>query len=387
MQNVDDKLVNLLLKLMSFGGNNLIPLNDIKCVKFVAKKLKKIGCKNDLQVFGDTANLLSQIGKGEKKLCFLGHCDVVPISNKWTKNPCGEVVGNRIYGRGAVDMQGGNACWIIALKEIIKEKPEILKKIQISTFLTGAEENDGKNGTIKMVEYLQQQNIHFNACIVGEPTSHFDANEGIDDKQLYQICCGRQGSLGFFITIHGKSGHIGDKTTYDNPIFKANKLCNALYQLQWNNDTHLEIVSFDADNPATNVILDEVKIFGDVRYYDVSMEEVANKITETCKQILVDKFELKLEDDRRGYKTEFDDKFLQLVYRCMLDYNKTTIISSCLACSDGEYMTKISDSVIELGLKTPMCHKIDEYTTIQDLVDLKNLYKKIIICFAEDNMQ
>ena len=58
MQHVDDKLVNLLLNLMSFGGNNLIPLNDIECVKFCAENLKTLGCKNDLQIFGDTANLL-----------------------------------------------------------------------------------------------------------------------------------------------------------------------------------------------------------------------------------------------------------------------------------------------------------------------------------------
>ena len=381
--NKKQSLSSLLLDLMSFGGNNLIPLNDIECVKFCAENLKTLGCKNDLQIFGDTANLLSTIGQGKKHLCFLGHCDVVPVNDQWTKNPCGEIVGGKIYGRGAVDMLGGNACWMIALDEVIKENKDILNKIQISTFLTGAEENDGSNGAIKMSHYLKNKNIHFDACVVGEPTSRFDNISEMDNEKLYNICCGRQGSLGFFITICGKSGHVGDKTTYDNPIFKASKLCNALYQLQWNNDTHLEIVSFDADNPATNVVLDEVKLFGDVRYYDMQMEEVSNAVQNVCHGVLIDNFDLKLVDDRRGYKTDDNDKFLQLVYRCMKEYNPNATFAKCLACSDGEYMVDISDSVLELGLKTPMCHKVDEYTTMQDLNDLKDIYKQIIIEFSK----
>ena len=63
--------------------------------------------------------------------------------------------------------------------------------------------------------------------------------------------------------------------------------------------------------------------------------------------------------------------------------NPNATFSQCLACSDGEYMVDISDSVLELGLKTPMCHKVDEYTTMQDLNDLKDIYKKIIIEFSK----
>ncbi|GEM_PF-5113388 len=385
--------VKVLLELMKFHGNDAEQKNDIDCVKFATEKLKSIGCEADLQIFNDTANVLATIGSGKKSICFCGHCDVVPTGmQKWSKNPCGEVVnesGNegessRVYGRGAVDMLGGDACWIVALQEVIKEHPDILEKIEINTLLTGAEEGDGSNGTIKMVEYLKSRGTHFDACILGEPTSEFGEHEEIDDKKLSKIGCGRQGSFTFYLTIHGKSGHIAYKNIHDNPIKKAVRLCDELYKIKWNDGTNLEIISFDAKNQTDNVVLDNVRCVGNIRFYNTTRQEVEAKFQACLQSVLKQEdYELKIYCSRVGYNTPFEDAFLKIVLEVMKKYNSNAYAEMCFACTDGEYMAKISKSVCELGLKTKTMHQPDEYTTIKDLMDLKNLYKNIIIAFAE----
>src|SRR5213078_1985589 len=54
-------------------------------------------------------NLYARIGENGPHLMFAGHTDVVPPGdeNKWKHAPfAGEIDGDTLYGRGAVDMKG-----------------------------------------------------------------------------------------------------------------------------------------------------------------------------------------------------------------------------------------------------------------------------------------
>ena len=46
--------------------------------------------------------------------------------------------------------------------------------------------------------------------------------------------------------------------------------------------------------------------------------------------------------------------------------------------SDGRFMAKICEQVIELGLTNRSIHKINESVKEEDLEILKNIYKKIL---------
>src|SRR3974377_240770 len=62
-------------------------------------------------------NLYARIGKSQPNLLFAGHTDVVPPGNEggWSHPPfAGAVASERLYGRGAVDMKGGIACFVAA---------------------------------------------------------------------------------------------------------------------------------------------------------------------------------------------------------------------------------------------------------------------------------
>ena len=67
--------------------------------------------------FGEVDNLYARIGKDAPNFCFAGHTDVVPPGDAeaWTHGPfAAEVVGDRLYGRGAADMKCAIASFVAA---------------------------------------------------------------------------------------------------------------------------------------------------------------------------------------------------------------------------------------------------------------------------------
>lgn len=60
----------------------------------------------------------AEIGEGSEMVAILGHLDVVPLGDGWTKNPLGERSGDRLYGRGVTDNKGPTISSLYALKAI-----------------------------------------------------------------------------------------------------------------------------------------------------------------------------------------------------------------------------------------------------------------------------
>src|SRR6202167_4224896 len=62
-------------------------------------------------------NLYARIGTEQPNLVVAGHTDVLPPDQvkRWGHPPfAGEIEGGMMYGRGAVDMKGGIACFVAA---------------------------------------------------------------------------------------------------------------------------------------------------------------------------------------------------------------------------------------------------------------------------------
>lgn len=117
-------------------------------------------------------NLYAKLGTKGRNFCFAGHTDVVPAGDvaAWTVDPFGgEVKDGRLFGRGAVDMKTGIACFVGAVDAFLAAHPDFDETI--SFLITGDEEADAINGTVKLVEWCDQQGEKFDCCIVGEPTT------------------------------------------------------------------------------------------------------------------------------------------------------------------------------------------------------------------------
>ena len=81
------------------------------------------------------------LGEAEEKIAVLGHLDVVPVGDGWTKPPFEAVIENgRMYGRGTNDDKGPSLAALFAMKAI-KEAGIPLKK-SIRMILGCDEESD-----------------------------------------------------------------------------------------------------------------------------------------------------------------------------------------------------------------------------------------------------
>mgnify|MGYP001160302328 CR=1 FL=1 len=96
---------------------------DAGVMKFLEKKLKKLGFKTKLLEFKEkdfkpVKNLYARLGTKEPNFCYAGHLDVVPPGNikNWTINPFRpSIKKGHLIGRGANDMKSSIASFVSAV--------------------------------------------------------------------------------------------------------------------------------------------------------------------------------------------------------------------------------------------------------------------------------
>jgi len=147
-----------------------------------------------------------------QSLILNGHMDVVtpePLS-KWTHDPWGaEIEGDKLFGRGAIDMKSGIAAMIIALQTILELglKP----KGDVSVECVIDEEAGVGNGTLASL----LRGYKADACIVTEATE-------------FAICNSMRAGLYWRITVEGKASHGVEKWKGVDAIQLGSKLLNSL---------------------------------------------------------------------------------------------------------------------------------------------------------------
>ncbi|MBM9401473.1 acetylornithine deacetylase [Gluconacetobacter azotocaptans] len=138
-------------------------------------------------------------------IAFAGHVDTVPAEGQaWTSDPfrLGRI-GQRLQGRGAVDMKGFVACCLAAIPEIIKKNLDF----PVHILLTYDEEVNAESAHLLMKD-MAARNCLPDVCIVGEPT-------GMD------VVMAQKSKLVATVTISGRSGHSSDPDGGVNAISVA----------------------------------------------------------------------------------------------------------------------------------------------------------------------
>ena len=201
----------------------------------------------------DVENLFARFGSGAPHLCFAGHTDVVPegIVESWAHPPfAAEISNGFIYGRGATDMKGSVAAFAAAAIDFIRTAGRF--KGSVSFLITGDEEGPAINGTVKVLEWMRENDHIPDHCIVGEPSCV--------DRLGDTIKIGRRGSMSFTVTVEGRQGHAAYPHKADNPIPKLARFIDRIAMAKLDNgNAHfdpstLAVTTFDVGNPAGNVI-------------------------------------------------------------------------------------------------------------------------------------
>ena len=197
---------------------------DAGVMKFLERKLKKLGFKTKILVFKEKGsepvkNLYARLGNKGPNFCYAGHLDVVPAGNlnDWTVNPFKpSIKKGHLIGRGANDMKSSIAAFVSAVS-IFTQKNRGFKG-SLSLLITGDEEGVAINGTKKVVDYLKKRKEKIDFCLVGEPTN--------PNKLGEMIKIGRRGSITGRLTITGIQGHVAYPHRANNPSTTIVKILN-----------------------------------------------------------------------------------------------------------------------------------------------------------------
>ncbi|MGB7431664.1 MAG: succinyl-diaminopimelate desuccinylase [Ahrensia sp.] len=356
--------------------------------------LKPMGFGTQRAVFSedgtpDIDNLYARRSANGPHLMFAGHTDVVPVGDEsaWTHPPFSAAIDNgMMYGRGAVDMKGGIACFVAAVARTLEQNGSLPGSV--SFLITGDEEGPAINGSVKLLEWAAAKGETWDACVLGEPTN--------PDAMGDMIKIGRRGSLSATITVHGKQGHAAYPHLADNPVRGMTALVNALLLPVLDEGTenfqptNVEVTTIDVGNSATNVIASQATATFNIRFNDTWTAD-------SLKAEIIRRLDIAAADmSLRGNNTEGarytlewkeppshvfltrDDALISTMTASVETVTKRTPkLSTGGGTSDARYI-KDYCPVVEFGLVGQTMHMVDERVALEDLETLTQIYQQFI---------
>jgi succinyl-diaminopimelate desuccinylase len=327
---------------------------------------------------GLVSNLFARWGTG-KTLGFNGHTDVVPIGSldDWSVDPFGaEIKDGFLYGRGSTDMKSGVAAFAAAAIDFVENNPA---GGSIVLAITGDEEGQAKDGTLALLDWMNDNNEIINHCIVGEPTC--------PEKMGEMMKIGRRGSMTAYFTVRGIQGHSAYPHRAKNPLpVMAELICDLTsFELDQGSEhfdpSTLAVTTIDTGNLANNVIPAECRATVNIRFNDmhtseelsVWLKEVTNKIASKSDV----EINMEIQVSGESFITALGS-FSDLVSNSV--YSETGIYpqaSTSGGTSDARFV-KDHCPVVEFGLVGKTMHQVDERVSVNHIHQLKAIYANII---------
>ena len=372
--STNNKTLNLLSDLVKYKS---ITPDVTECQKYIEDYLAAISFRTEYVKYEDVQNMIATYGEGSPCLAFIGHTDVVPPGDlsKWKSDPyCLQQDNGMLIGRGTADMKGGIACFMSAVREFLEDGNSI--KGSIKFILTADEEGDAVNGIRKVVDQDIFKDNHLDYCLVGEPSSSTEIGDVIRN--------GRRGSITGHLTLHGVQGHVAYPEKADNPIHSCSEVLSNLLRIKFDNGneffppTSFQVSNINAGTGVDNVIPGDIKLSFNVRYStETNADKIKNSIIDVIESSNV-KYDISWKHSGEPFLTT-DNEFMNMCKESIKDVTSIdTVVSTNGGTSDGRFMAKICEQVIELGLTNRSIHKINESVKEEDLEILKNIYKKIL---------
>ena len=160
IDGMKDEIIQFLQDLIQIPSE--VPPGKYKEIsKFVESKMKEFEINTKVK----RKNIIGEIGnENGPSLIFNAHLDTVPTYDGWTMDPHGgEIVGNKIYGRGAADDKACVAAEIFATKALLDAEIDFNGKLIITAVIN--EEIGGLLGTKYLVK---DEIVKGDACLLGD---------------------------------------------------------------------------------------------------------------------------------------------------------------------------------------------------------------------------
>ena len=357
-------VVDIAESLISFDTSGP-PTREQPCAEWIRDFLEDTGFEAELQVVDkDRANVIGKLGRGKGPgLVLSGHIDVVPAGDLslWKiTGPFEPIVkDDKLYGRGACDMKGPDACILQAAKELAKES----YRRQLSVVFTAGEDTGG---------------WYVTRVIEEEKITKADAMYGvIPEPSLMEIIPVHKGSGGAEVLVHGRAAHSSKPELGINANQKAADFLVALRGLQRRLDetrhpllgpTTMECTMMNGGFKA-NIIPDQARLILNFRLIP------QHKDPEVSRRWLEEIIE-SLSSEDPEFKVELTSHRASEPLEVPLDSRIVTILSDILGTRivGAPYYTE-AVNYTRAGIPTVICgpgsieqaHAPDEYVSLKQL--------------------
>ena len=351
--------------------------DDAGCQALLGARLARAGFAIESLRFGQVDNLWASHGSGAPVLVLLGHTDVVPPgpTRAWASDPFVPVVRDGVlYGRGAADMKGSVAAFVVAAGRFVAANPD--HPGTLALLLTSDEEGDAIDGVRKVAATFRERGQRIDWCITGEPSSTARLGD------LLRV--GRRGSLSGTLVVKGVQGHVAYPHKARNPVHQAAPALAELVARQWDAGydslppTSLQVSNIHAGTGANNVIPGELQVLFNLRYnphWDAPRLE--REIT-----ALLDRHGLEYE--LRWHRS--GELFLSPEGRVRAGAREVLAgfsgappeESTGGGTSDARFIAPLGAQCIEVGPVNASIHQVDEHVSVADLEALPDLYLRLV---------
>lgn len=354
--------------------------DDAGCQDLLRTRLQAAGFACESLVAGpDDARVhnlwaLREGGTPGPTIAFAGHTDVVPTGpvERWASDPfVPSVREGQLYGRGAADMKGSIAAFIVAIERFVQAHPAHPGRIAL--LITSDEEGPAVDGTLRLVQMLQARGERLDACIVGEPTSVATLGDVVKN--------GRRGTLSGRLVVRGVQGHIAYPQLACNPIHELAPALAELVAMRWDEGnaffppTSWQVSNIHAGTGAGNVIPGELVLDFNFRF---STESSVHSLQSRLQSVL----------ERHGldcglHWTLGGEPFLTppgTLSRALGEAigavtGTSPELSTTGGTSDGRFIAAICPQVVEFGPLNETIHKVDERIALASLAPLTAIYQ------------
>ncbi|HET8819325.1 MAG TPA: succinyl-diaminopimelate desuccinylase [Xanthomonadaceae bacterium] len=354
--------------------------DDAGCQDLLASRLEAAGFACERLRLGQVDNLWATHGSGGPVLVLLGHTDVVPPGPReaWTSDPFEPGIRDGVlYGRGAADMKGSVAAFVIAAERFVAAHPGHPGTLAI--LLTSDEEGDAIDGVRRVADIFRERGQRIDWCITGEPSS----KSALGD--LLRV--GRRGSLSATLDVHGVQGHVAYPEQARNPVHLALPALAALTARRWDDGyetfppTSLQVTELQAGTGASNVIPGSLRVLFNLRFNPTWQSP---DLERECDAILrsngLAPSDYTLRWHRSGEPFHTPEGPLRKAAREVLTTHlgQPPEESTGGGTSDARFIAPLGAHCIELGPVNASIHKVDEHVSVADLEALPGLYLALV---------
>jgi len=324
-------------------------------------------------------NLYARLGSASPNFCFAGHTDVVPEGDRagWTVDPFGAaIIDGKLFGRGTSDMKGAIACFVAATKSFLDRNGS--PDGSISLLITGDEEGPSINGTRKVLDWMREQGEVIDACLVGEPTNP----RALGDMMKI----GRRGSVTATLTAYGAQGHVAYPHLADNPLPRLTEALTLLAGSPLDEGTAhfqpstLALTTIDVGNPANNVIPAKGTAKFNIRFNDLHTPDSLEAHIRDVLEEVGGTWDLKMQTSGVAFLTLPGPLVATVAGAVKAVTGKEPELSTSGGTSDARFI-KDHCPVVEFGLVGATMHKVDEHVAVADLIQLTDIYDRVLVDF------